>query len=893
MGYELPRDHWEGISSNERSISRDSSSLFYSSGVFDEAAARTEAEVDELVKSLRPDERLRFGAAIRKLVKEHSEEALQRAESRMQLAQEVGRIGCFEIDMRDGTSVGTPSFFELYGLSGDRGSWSHQEWLSFVHPDDRAGVLERLHRVALGEELTSLEYRIVRTDGEVRWTTSRARLEASTGTRPVRAYGIQQDVTERKLAELALAESEASLGTLFRQALVGMAKLGRRGDILMANPRFCEMLGRSEAELVGHSLADYTHPDDLAWNVPLVRKHARTGEPFEIQKRYVRSDGEIVWCRVSISFAFNAHGRVDSLIVVADDITRKLVAEDALRESEMLHRSILEASADCIKIISLDGTVEFMNMAGISAMELESADEVVGRPWSELWPEEARPMILAALEAAGAGDNIRCSGVCPTAKGARKWWDLSVTPMRDPEGSVVRILAISRDVTLQRKTAERLQWASEHDALTELPNRRAFESHLQAATIRAMQGSSKVGLLLLDLDHFKHVNDTLGHAAGDHLLTVFGKRLKECIRASDFVARLGGDEFAVILEGDEQSLDLPGAGSSFLARLQDPILYDGRVMSASASIGGALFPNDASSANELFKNADIALYALKQSGRGGTRMFHQHMREQSQLVSSQLSLARSAVTRKSVEPHYQQKIELGTGRIAGFEALLRWRHPTRGIQHPETVAEAFKDYELASKIGDLMQRRVFSDVRGWLNRGLPLGFVAVNAAPAEFLRDDFAERLCARMEEHQIAPALVEIEVTEHVFLERGSDYVGRALKLLASKGVRIALDDFGTGYSSLSHLRDYPVHVVKIDKTFVEKIATDPSIRAIVSAVVNLAKSLKIEVVAEGVESEEQRQVLLTEGCHMAQGYLFGRAIEADEVPSLLAGRPRRLRVA
>jgi EAL domain-containing protein (putative c-di-GMP-specific phosphodiesterase class I) len=242
-----------------------------------------------------------------------------------------------------------------------------------------------------------------------------------------------------------------------------------------------------------------------------------------------------------------------------------------------------------------------------------------------------------------------------------------------------------------------------------------------------------------------------------------------------------------------------------------------------------------------------------------------------------------------VEPHYQQKVDLMTGRIAGFEALLRWRHKTRGIQQPDTVAEAFKEYELASKIGDLMQRKVFRDVRGWLNQGRSVGFVAVNAAPAEFLRDDFAERLLKRMQEHEIPPHLIEVEVTEHVFLERGSDFVGRALKLLATKGVRIALDDFGTGYSSLSHLRDYPVNVVKIDRSFVEKIAAEPEIRAIVCAVIDLAKSLNIEVVAEGVETEEQRALLIKDGCQLAQGYLFGRAVHADEVPFLIDGKMRR----
>jgi EAL domain-containing protein (putative c-di-GMP-specific phosphodiesterase class I) len=259
------------------------------------------------------------------------------------------------------------------------------------------------------------------------------------------------------------------------------------------------------------------------------------------------------------------------------------------------------------------------------------------------------------------------------------------------------------------------------------------------------------------------------------------------------------------------------------------------------------------------------------------------MREEAQKVASQLSLARVAISDESVIPHYQQKIELKSGRIRGFEALLRWNHPTRGIQLPDTVAEAFKDYELASKIGELMQMKVFSDIRSWQRAGVDFGRISINAAPAEFLRDDYAERLLERLAQYRVAGEMVEIEVTEHVFLDRGSEYVSRALKLLNESGVRISLDDFGTGYSSLSHLRDFPVDVVKVDRSFISRMVDEPEIQAIVAAVVNLAASLSIDVVAEGIETDEQRSMLLGQGCALGQGYLFGRAVIADEVPIIL----------
>jgi EAL domain-containing protein (putative c-di-GMP-specific phosphodiesterase class I) len=221
--------------------------------------------------------------------------------------------------------------------------------------------------------------------------------------------------------------------------------------------------------------------------------------------------------------------------------------------------------------------------------------------------------------------------------------------------------------------------------------------------------------------------------------------------------------------------------------------------------------------------------------------------------------------------------------VLGFEALLRWQHPRRGIQQPDTIAEAFKDYELASRIGELMQIKVMRDIRRWQEAGLEFGRVSINAAPAEFMRDDYAERLLDNLRRAQVHPACLEVEVTEHVFLDRASDYVGRALATLNKEGIRIALDDFGTGYSSLSHLRDFPVDVVKIDRSFIQRMIDEPEIAAIVAAVIDLGRSLAMTVVAEGVETAEQRAELAARGCMLGQGYLFGRAAPADEVAALL----------
>jgi diguanylate cyclase (GGDEF)-like protein/PAS domain S-box-containing protein len=700
-------------------------------------------------------------------VRKDEEQVLRLAEERFRLAASAAADLITEWDLATGKVTCSKVVSPRLGFS-EEFEVDAQWCADRVHPDDRERVSEAVMACLEGADSLVCETRFLKPDGEYAHVEQRSVVHRDSAGSPVRLISALRDLTGERKASAELQRRESKLTSILGQALVGIMEAEPDGRPRMTNQRFCEILGRTEGELQDCLISELTHPDDLSISRKLLNESLVSGEPYELEKRYVRPDGSVVWCKVNVSFVLSPDATIDSCIIVAEDISER------------------------------------------------RANEVA-----------------------------------------------------------------------QQEAARQLRWTSEHDSLTKLANRRAFESHLHATIIRAMHGGSTVGVLLLDLDHFKHVNDTLGHAAGDHLLGVFSRRLKRSVRAGDFVARLGGDEFAVIFESSQGDVDLPNAGASILQRLQKPIRYGSRLMSAGASIGGAIFPRDAQTANELINNADTALYAMKQSGRGGTRMFDPHMRQESQIASSQLSLARSAITPQSVEPHYQQKVDLISGRIVGFEALLRWRHATQGIQHPQTVAEAFKDYELASKIGDYMQRRVFRDMRDWLKRGLPVGFVAINAAPVEFLRDDFAERLMARMAEYQIPANIVGVEVTEHVFLDRGFDFVGRALEVLSRAGIKIALDDFGTGYSSLSHLRDYPVDMVKIDRSFVGKVTYDSEVRAIVCAVLELAKSLKLDVVAEGVETEEQRRLLIEQGCRLGQGYLFGQAVEADEVPHLL-GQPR-----
>ncbi|HSG34015.1 MAG TPA: EAL domain-containing protein, partial [Sphingomonadaceae bacterium] len=517
-----------------------------------------------------------------------------------------------------------------------------------------------------------------------------------------------------------------------------------------------------------------------------------------------------------------------------------------------------------------------------------------------LHPDDAREAIRQWRNGLRSGKEFNLELRLLHYTGAYRWVVTRAVPSRRPDGSdagwygtctdvhdkVIAQQALRASVKNERKRSQQLKWSSEHDPLTRLPNRRAFEAQLDQAILEAVASEAQVGLLLVDMDYFKHTNDTLGHSAGDELLKEIAARLKKSVRREDFVARIGGDEFAVILPGLDSNAALSAVGQEVALAIQHALHIGDHVVRPSASIGGATCPRGELAAGEMLKMADAALYALKRSGRGGFRLFESYMLDDVRQAAFQLARAREAIVDGSIVAVYQPKLSIGRGAIAGFEALLRFRTTEGELGLPDMMAEAFNDYELAAKIGEAMQERVVSDIRGWIDAGIEFGRVAINAAPAEFLRNDYAERLLEVLDRNGVPPSCIEVEVTEHAFVELGWDYVARALDRLKAAGVTISLDDFGTGHSSLSHIRDFPVDLIKIDRSYTKLINEDAAIAALVTGLVHLACSLGLEVVAEGVETEQQFELLRVMGCHFAQGHLLGLPLEYSEVGAFAADK-------
>jgi diguanylate cyclase (GGDEF)-like protein/PAS domain S-box-containing protein len=570
-------------------------------------------------------------------------------------------------------------------------------------------------------------------------------------------------------------------------------------------------------------------------------------------------------------------------------------AEQALRESEEHYRYSVELNPQIPWTADPQG--HFLDMSprlhALTGMRMGSVFEAEGA--KTFHPEDVAPARQHWAHSLATGEPFDQELRLRLADGSCRWLRVRAAPRRDENGIIIRWYGTAEDIHDRKLAVEQLHWAAHHDDLTGFANRRLFLERLKQALSRAEKSGHIVGLLVMDLDHLKSINDRFGHDAGDALLQEFATRLCDIVRTTDTVARLGGDEFAIILTDVPGEEYVAATAKAILAQMQEPLRYNGRTLDCRASIGGTISAGPETTTEELQKQADLALYHCKTSGRGTFKMFRPAMREEAQKTTSALDVARKAVASNWIVPFYQPKVTLKSGALGGFEALLRWHHPRMGIQSPETIAPAFDDTELGTAIGNGMLSRVVSDMRSWLDAGLEFGRISINASAAEFRQDDYAERVLEYLRQAGVPTSYLGVEVTESVFLGSSTVLAERTLQTLSASGVSIALDDFGTGYASLTHLKRFPVNVIKIDRSFVSNLETDAGNAAIVRALLSLGQSLGIRVVAEGVETAAQTSFLRQHGCHLGQGYLFGRPMPAEGVPQFIAawGQDRGPRLA
>jgi diguanylate cyclase (GGDEF)-like protein/PAS domain S-box-containing protein len=574
---------------------------------------------------------------------------------------------------------------------------------------------------------------------------------------------------------------------------------------------------------------------------------------------------------------------------------RKALEEAFYGEREQAQFT-LNCIGDAVASTDISGKITFLNVVA-EKMTGWSRQGAVGRPMSDvlrILDSTTRETILNPMQKAVGQDrtvHLPANSILIRSDGFEIPIEDSVAPIHDRDGNTTGAVIVFRDVSAARAMALQMTHSAEHDFLTGLPNRMLLNDRINQAIAIAKRHKKKVAVLFLDLDGFKHTNDSLGHSTGDRLLQSIAKRLVNCVRTSDTVSRQGGDEFVVLLSEVEHAEHAAISAGRMLYTVAEAHFIEERELHVTTSIGVSVYPDDGEDAETLIKNADTAMYRAKEDGRQTYRFFKPAMNVQAMERQSIEESLRRALERNEFALHYQPKIDLKTGAIKGAEALIRWTHPTRGAVSPARFIPVAEDCGLILPIGKWVLRTACEQARAWVDAGLPAATMAVNVSAMELRDENFLQGLFAILDETGLDPKFLELELTESVLLKRAESTTA-ILQSLRARGIQVAVDDFGTGYSSLSYLRKFPLDALKIDQSFIREITTGADDGTMVTAVISMARSLKLRVVAEGVETLEELTFLQDHQCDEAQGYYFSRPVPAEQFGELLeSGIPEAVR--
>ena len=575
--------------------------------------------------------------------------------------------------------------------------------------------------------------------------------------------------------------------------------------------------------------------------------------------------------------------------------------EERLKESEDMHRFIVNSSPDLIYLLDRNGCFQFVNDRFETLLGYQK-EELKGRHYSELIFDDdldaARNLFNERRTGDRASRNVELRVRSRRVRTADRpfqtqtvWMDLTAQGRYDPPDersreNFIGTYGTARDISERKEAEQVINFQAYHDLLTHLPNRALLKDRLSLAITQAQRNKRRLAVMFLDLDRFKIVNDTLGHTMGDRLLKAVANRLQGCLRGGDTLSRFGGDEFTLLLPEVRTRDDIVVIANKILDKLAAPFVIDGHELFVGASIGVAMYPEAGDSVESLIQSADIAMYHVKGRGKNGYQFFSDEMNHK---FSTRLSLERelrSALATGQLRVFYQPQVDLTDGRIIGVEALVRWQHPRHGLIEPAEFLSVAEETGLITQLDEWVQSHAFSEVAEWRRSGLGDVRLSVNMSSQQLEQDAFLERFFANLDASGLAADRLKIEITENAIM-RDMEVIVPKLRTLRKTGIRIAIDDFGTGYSSLSYLRHFPVNTLKIDRSFVGDIRSDSADASIINAIAAMAHGLKLDLIAEGVETRTQMKYLSLQGCREVQGFIFSRPIPAPEFKALLARNP------
>lgn len=769
----------------------------------------------------------------------------------------------------------------------------------YIHPDDQTQFDGWLHgRLNCStNESDHIEHRIRHANGSWRWLRLRAAVfRRGENSAVLQIIGTGSDITEQVEVRESLQNQTAIMQLVLNSMTEGVMVCDKTGKIILINQSAQQLLKLNPPPT---KLAQLSQPqpfsgDDYpsvaAWHQhPLKRAlHGEIVSDCELGL-FDRKRQLSLTLNHAAAPLQNAEGEIIGAVDVFRDVTESRRALFELQRAEQHFRLLVDGTTDyAIFMLNGEGFIVSWN-PGAERILGYRKDEIIGRhlsifftPEDQEKGEPLRNMTLTRAEGRFEEDSWR------VRKDGQRFWCTGVMgALHDEKGRVQGFVEIMRDNTERRLAEQNTFFHANHDGLTGLANRARFLERLHEALINADRDSTRVAVLLLDLDRFKAINDSLGHHTGDQLLKLVAQRLLKCVRETDTVARLGGDEFVIILT---RLKSLPAAellADSIVREISKPYQIDGHTVRSGASLGIAVYPQDAKESGELLQKADLAMYRAKATGRNHYRVFAPGMLTEVQLRQEQEEQLRHALQHGEFELAYQPQIDVQTMLLTGVEALLRCRNPQLLMLSPRQILELADDIDMGLALGEWVLKAACMQIRKWQSMNFPSFKVAVNFAPTQLLSLNFVETVRKVLTEAQLPAHFLELEVTEGA-LVAASDGNSKVMHALKELGVSISVDDFGTGVSTLSYLKNFPVDVLKLDASLIRNLPHDHEDVAIVSAIIKLALDLHIRVVAEGVETMEQLTFLRTTACHTMQGFLFSEAIRPDKFELLLQNRKR-----
>ena len=695
------------------------------------------------------------------------------------------------------------------------------------------------------------------------------------------AFLYTRDITTKHLAEVALRESEAKFSQIFSESPDGIAILEFQSlEIMDVNNRFLESAGYRAQELLGKPIINLlATKDDLTIAADRVNNKGRA-DNLEID--LLHKDGQSLPSLISIS-TVEISGKT-ALLCVAKDVRRQRETEMKLRRSEQRFRSTFENAPLGMMLADTTGRIFQANRFTADLLAYEEK-HLPGLHLSRLVPTKDRPRLLEVLEQLLAGDisQSHSERKLIAQNGVEIWVNLHAVLQKAEDGGPLYFIIQMADITEMKRSQERMERLAFYDTLTDLANRRLFNDRLQQAIVRTQRSRKSAALFYLDLDQFKRVNDTLGHDAGDALLKHVSLRLQKCVRKEDTVARPGGDEFTIILCDINSISDASRVAEKILKELRKPIAISGQQLVVTTSIGITMMPQDSNDAQTLMRNADMAMYKAKERGRNNYQFFLEDMNRTARNRLQIETELREALKREEFELYFQPKVRLTDKRFTGVECLIRWQHPTRGLLGPNEFIEIAEETGVIVDMGSWVIEQACAAARLLRTEYSEAFQVALNISPRQFRDPNLITTIRRCLREAGLPPEALEIEITETMLMQ-DIEAATQTVQRLHDIGTSLAIDDFGTGYSSLNYLKKFPIDTVKVDRSFVMDIPQSEDDMAITSAVIAMAHKLKMSVVAEGVETDAQREFLLNHDCEYAQGYLFGKPMPLQMMRSLLA---------